>query len=128
MVHAVFADAKDPPVFLGVADGAPRFAREIPDWEASAPAEGPRPFLDETQARHPALPDALAFGDLRAVMAELDRLRRRHRRRRQGHPRLARHPPLLRPLRHALRGRRRRLEARLPRLRGASTSRAPIPS
>jgi NAD+ diphosphatase len=71
MVHAVFADAKDPPVFLGVADGAPRFAREMPDWETGAPAEGPRPFLDETQARHPALPKALAFGDLRAVMAEL---------------------------------------------------------
>jgi len=69
MAAAVFAGAGTAPVFLGVADGAPRFAREIPDWEGAA--TGPRPFFDDSRDHHPALPESLDFGDLRAVMAEL---------------------------------------------------------
>jgi NAD+ diphosphatase len=69
MTAPVFAGATAAPVFLGVADGAPRFAREIPDWDG-APA-GPAPFHDDSRAQHPALPPRLAFGDLRAMMAEL---------------------------------------------------------
>ena len=69
MTSPVFDAAGDAPVFLGAADGAPRFARGIPDWEGAA--TGPRPFFDDSRDVHPALPQGLAFGDLRAVMAEL---------------------------------------------------------
>jgi NAD+ diphosphatase len=69
MAAPVFDGATAAPVFLGVADGAPRFAREIPDWEGAA--TGPRPSFDDSRDHHPDLPDGLDFGDLRAVMAEL---------------------------------------------------------
>ena len=69
MASPVFDGAADAPVFLGAADGAPRFARGIPDWEGAS--TGPRPFFDDSRDVHPALPRGLAFGDLRAVMAEL---------------------------------------------------------
>jgi len=69
MAADVFAGARTAPVFLGVAGGAPRFAREIPDWEGAA--TGPRPFFDDSRDHHPGLPQGLDFGDLRAVMAEL---------------------------------------------------------
>ena len=68
----VFRDASDPAVFLGLADGAPRFARAIPDWEGAEPADPSRPFLDQTRTGHPSLPERFAFGELRAIMAELD--------------------------------------------------------
>ena len=67
----VFEDDPDPPIFLGVEDGAPRYARNIPDWSEAAPANAPRPFLDDSRIGHPRVADPLAFGDLRAVMAEL---------------------------------------------------------
>jgi NAD+ diphosphatase len=57
-------------VFLGVEDGAPRFAREVPDWGAP-PGEGPRPFVDQSRVAHPSLPETLGFADLRSTMAEL---------------------------------------------------------
>lgn len=70
--HGVFAAAVEAPVFLGLLDaGIPLFARAIPDWQAPETASGPAPFLDETRAAHPALPDPLGFGDLRAQMAFL---------------------------------------------------------
>jgi NAD+ diphosphatase len=71
MAAEVFAAAAGAPVFLGLEHGAPRFAREIPDWEP-APAPSPPPFLDAGREGHPTLPDSFRFGDLRAVMAELD--------------------------------------------------------
>ena len=70
MAAAVFAGAGTAPVFLGVDDGAPRFAREIPDWErrrhrpAALLRRQPRPATRRCPRR-------LDFGDLRAVMAEL---------------------------------------------------------
>jgi NAD+ diphosphatase len=70
MASEVFAGA-DPAVFLGIAGGAPRFARAVPDW--APPAEdGPRPFVDKSRVAHPALAGPLAFADLRATMAELE--------------------------------------------------------
>jgi NAD+ diphosphatase len=70
MAAPLFAAAAEAPVFLGVSDDAPRFAREIPDWDGAA--TGPRPSFDDSRDVHPAAPPGLAFGDLRAVMAELD--------------------------------------------------------
>ena len=62
--HRLFARAA-PVIFLGLEDGAPRFAREIPDWPAAmaeTPGEG---------EPHPDLPATLRFQELRALMARL---------------------------------------------------------
>lgn len=69
MAARIFDTAQSAPVFVGIADGAPRFAREVPDWEGAE--TGPRPFFDDSRDHHPALPPGLDFGDLRAIMAEL---------------------------------------------------------
>ncbi len=68
----VLADAAGPEIFLGLEAGAPRFARTLAeDAAAPAPADGPRPFVDEAQEGHPGMPGHLRFGDLRALMAQL---------------------------------------------------------
>ncbi len=71
MNSAVLENARDSEIFLGTEGGAPRFAVMIPDWETIAPAEGAAPFVDTSRQTHPDLPDAFAFGELRAVMADL---------------------------------------------------------
>ncbi len=53
-----------PTVFLGIEAGAPRFAREIPDWPDPLVAE------DGTEG-HPGLSAELRFADLRGTMASL---------------------------------------------------------
>ena len=65
----LFGHATGRAVFLGIAEGAPLYAREIPDWDAGAPpAEG---FSAEPVVPYPLL-DGLGFADLRANMAALD--------------------------------------------------------
>lgn len=66
----LFAEA-GPAVFLGLKDGAPCFARSVPDWEGADPGEAPRPFLDAGRVTPPGLAETFAFGDLRAAMSEL---------------------------------------------------------
>jgi NAD+ diphosphatase len=66
----LFHGAGEPRVFLGIDDGRPCFACEIPDWEPeAAPAEG---FAATPLVAHPDLDPSLGFGDLRANMAALD--------------------------------------------------------
>lgn len=65
------AAAGEEAVFLGLEDGAPRFARAIPDWPGVAEGDGPAPFVDPRRTPHPDLPDRYGFGDLRSLMAEL---------------------------------------------------------
>lgn len=70
--HPVLADAVADPVFLGLDDGAARFAADISGW---VPDEGETPqagiFFDPTEQRHPALPENHRFAELRGVMATL---------------------------------------------------------
>lgn len=67
--HPVFASVTDT-VFLGLADGKACFARDLSgSFAPDAPVAGT--FLDNDLMRHPALPDAYAFADLRAVMLDL---------------------------------------------------------
>lgn len=61
-------DAK-PPVFLGMDDGVPRFAADIPP--ARTEGAPPAGILDPTADPHPELPDGAAFFDLRQHMAAL---------------------------------------------------------
>ncbi len=67
----LFAGAADEAVFLGLDDGAPRFACALPDWPGLADGDGPAPFVDQGRTPHPDLPAAFGFGDLRSLMAEL---------------------------------------------------------
>jgi NAD+ diphosphatase len=56
-------------IFLGLDAGAPRFARQIADWEPEP--DGPAGFVDTSRRRHPELSENLEFADLRATMGEL---------------------------------------------------------
>ena len=69
--HAVFADAAEPPVFLGLDDGGPRFAYDISAWEPEELPDTLGAFFDPSQQLHPALPDALVFAELRGAMTRL---------------------------------------------------------
>lgn len=60
------------PVFLGLDDGAPRFAQDISDWVPEAGAEAVQAgFLDGSLQRHPALPQSHVFAELRGIMQHL---------------------------------------------------------
>ena len=69
LADPLFAAATGPAIFLGVADGAPLYAREIPDWD-----DGPPPA--EGFSAQPLVPFAglagSGFADLRANMSTLD--------------------------------------------------------
>ena len=71
--HGVFADAPGAPIFLGLVDGAPRFARDLVRWAGpgAVGAEAPAGHADAARIGHPALPGRLAFCDLRRVMGGL---------------------------------------------------------
>lgn len=62
----------DPPVLLGIEGEAALFAQDISAWEPGADqAAVPGGFLDPTEQRHPALPEAYVFAELRAAMLRL---------------------------------------------------------
>ncbi len=64
--------AAGPPVFLGLDAGIPRFGCDISDWSPEAGAEAVTAgFFDPSEQRHPALPDTMAFLELRGVMTRL---------------------------------------------------------
>ena len=68
--HPALADAADPPIFLGMDDGRPRFAADLSRW---TPAELPDTlgaFADPSEQAHPVIPGA-AFSELRAAMSRL---------------------------------------------------------
>lgn len=70
--HPVLASASDEQILLGREDGAFRFAYDLSDWEPedldAAQLGG---FLDPTEQQHPALPDTMAFLELRRIMTWL---------------------------------------------------------
>ncbi len=68
----LLAEAGAPEVFLGLADGAPRFARPLEGW--TPPGVDPaqlEAFFDPGAHAHPRLGKGGAFTDLRAVMTRL---------------------------------------------------------
>lgn len=71
--HPVFADGPGAPIFLGLHDGAPRFARDLAAWAGpgAGGAEAPAGHADADRIGHPALPEGLVFCDLRSVMGVL---------------------------------------------------------
>ena len=72
--HLLAAEAEEPALFLGLCDGAPRFALDVsgwtpPDLDVAALAA----FADPTEQHHPDLPPDHRFAELRGVMTRLDR-------------------------------------------------------
>ncbi|MEM0990489.1 MAG: NAD(+) diphosphatase [Pseudomonadota bacterium] len=68
----IFQEAKDPPIFLGVDQGAARYALDVSAWEdPSADHEQMRQWLDKSRNHHPSLPEDHLFCELRSVMGEL---------------------------------------------------------
>lgn len=60
-----------PLLFLGLDEGAPRFAADLSGWEPQDLPETPVALLDRSRQEHPDLPEDTAFVELRAVMAAL---------------------------------------------------------
>jgi NAD+ diphosphatase len=58
-------------IFLGLEEGAPRFACEVGDWQTEPAAEATG-FVDTAEMAHPDLDADLRFCDLRATMGALD--------------------------------------------------------
>ncbi len=71
--HPVFAEHGGERVFLGLENGAARFAIDVSSWDdPEADGESLGRFADATLNRHPLIGADLAFAELRANMAVLD--------------------------------------------------------
>ena len=71
--HPLLAEAVDPPLFMGLDDGAPRFACDISPWEdPEADLETMANFVDTSENRHPAMGPDQVLLDLRANMSRLE--------------------------------------------------------
>ncbi len=69
--HVVFHAAGEPPVFLGIDDGAPRFARDISAFTPASDTATVGEFTDPSEQHHPDLPDTCVFAEVRANMVHL---------------------------------------------------------
>ncbi|MEL6584102.1 MAG: NAD(+) diphosphatase [Pseudomonadota bacterium] len=68
----VLADAVEPPLFLGLIDGEPRFAADVSKWsDPNADKDALRAFVDRTENHHPSLPETHRFRALRMLLTEL---------------------------------------------------------
>lgn len=71
--HPALKDCREPPIFLGLADGVPRFAAELTLWHPHEDAAMVGQFTDQTQQVHPDFPGA-HFAEIRGLMANLSLL------------------------------------------------------
>lgn len=70
--HPVLAQAEADPILLGREDGAPVFAFDLSSWSPERLDQSQLgAFLDQSEQRHPDLPDDTAFVELRRVMTWL---------------------------------------------------------
>ena len=71
--HPLPAPIADPPLFLGLVDGAPRFAVDVSAWQpAEIDAAALAAFFDASEQHHPDLPPDHRFAELRGVMTRLE--------------------------------------------------------
>lgn len=67
--HPVFAAAREAPVFLGLDEAGPRFARDISAWDAAgADLSKIGQFVDDSEQAHPDLGGGERFAELRRNM------------------------------------------------------------
>lgn len=70
--HAIMSDADALQVFLGLDDAGPLFAANLTKWDPDlTDAEDLTAFLDPSLQRHPSMPPAACFAELRATMTQL---------------------------------------------------------
>ncbi|MGR3291794.1 MAG: NAD(+) diphosphatase [Paracoccaceae bacterium] len=74
VVDALICYATAAPFFMGIIDTAPIFAYDISDWQPDDLPETDAGIFDNSQIRHPDLPDDFRFGNLRGAMAHLSPL------------------------------------------------------
>ncbi|MBL4806740.1 MAG: NAD(+) diphosphatase [Rhodobacteraceae bacterium] len=68
----VINHAVEAPIFLGLQNGAARFAYDISDWAPEGlETDAPSGLFDDSQIQHPDLPDTQKFTDVRAIMGDL---------------------------------------------------------
>jgi NAD+ diphosphatase len=71
--HPALADASAEVILLGREDGAPMFGFDLSGWEPeNLDPSSLGGFLDPSEQQHPALPDDMAFAELRRVMTWLN--------------------------------------------------------
>ena len=63
--HPLAAEAVEAPVFLGLDDGAPRFAIDVSAWQPGEVPESVGAFVDPSEQRYPGLPDDQRLAELR---------------------------------------------------------------
>ncbi len=68
--HPILKDAP-PLVFLGLEEGKGSFAADLSAWEPDSAEMAEQGFFDATRQRHPNLPEASGFEDLRLAMMRL---------------------------------------------------------
>ena len=72
MDHEALREASRPPILLGREEGGPVFGVDLSDWTPDTLDESSLgSFLDPSEQHHPALPDWMAFAELRRVMTWL---------------------------------------------------------
>ncbi len=64
--HPVFASAVELPVFLGLDDAGPRFARDVSGWVPEVTDDTVGQFTDPSVQHHPDVPGGQGFADMRA--------------------------------------------------------------
>ncbi len=70
--HPILTDASDGYILLGRDGGKPIFAADLSGWTpADIDVEQLDSFLDQSTQHHPAIPEDVAFHELRAVMTRL---------------------------------------------------------
>jgi NAD+ diphosphatase len=68
--HPALADCREPPVFVGLADGLPRFAADLALWHPHEDAATIGQFTDVSHQVHPAFPGARLV-EVRGLMNDL---------------------------------------------------------
>jgi NAD+ diphosphatase len=69
--HSVLDHAREAPVFLGLDEGAARFAYDVSVWEPEELPDTLGAFFDPSEQIYPALGPDFAFAELRGVMTRL---------------------------------------------------------
>lgn len=70
--HPVLAVAKEAPVFLGLSGDHACFAQDVSGWQPEADdLSKVGAFIDDSEQRHPDLPEGQRFAELRRIMTRL---------------------------------------------------------
>ncbi|MDA5092575.1 NAD(+) diphosphatase [Aliiroseovarius sp. KMU-50] len=68
--HEIISECNEAPNFLGLSDGTPVFACNVPDWEGVLHPDTSS-FLDTAEHHNPAAPDGAGFLELRTMLTTL---------------------------------------------------------